>query len=161
MVALLKDGEKTRLKKHTWNTRHFHLVSSLHIDGQLCRLNLQAYPQSILESTNYKRKRSIVKKLRPIGLHSDDTQQCLALLNILLHNNGKWDKSQWCSCLITALKTRAFRGYGRNFAQRQVNDVFVCAELTVCTVWAISAEAASQRRVAAPLQVINCTLDIL
>ena len=55
-----------------------------------------------------------IKRLRPLGLHSDDTQQALALLNVCLSNAG-WNRSSWASLLVDGMKLKAWRGYGRNF----------------------------------------------
>jgi len=53
------------------------------------------------------------KKLRPLGLHSDDTQQAMALLLLLL--TGEWDRKRWKRMLVRGLEGQAWRGIGRNF----------------------------------------------
>lgn len=65
-----------------------------------------AYP---LEKISAKRR----KKLRPLGLHSDDTQQALALLLLLL--SGPWAPVRWKQYLVRGLDAKAWRGTGRNF----------------------------------------------
>lgn len=56
-----------------------------------------------------------LKKLRPLGLHSDDTQQAMALLTIIL--SGEWNIPAWQNLLIQGFDKRAWRGYGRNFKE--------------------------------------------
>jgi ADP-ribosylglycohydrolase len=53
-------------------------------------------------------------RLRPLGLHSDDTQQALALLHACLVPGG-WQVGQWVSQLVKGEKQKAWRGTGRNF----------------------------------------------
>lgn len=55
-----------------------------------------------------------IKRLRPIGLHSDDGQQAMALINICLVNNG-WNKTAWANMLKDGMKRGAWRGTGRYF----------------------------------------------
>lgn len=55
-----------------------------------------------------KRKR----KLRPLGLHSDDTQQAMALLNVLSRG---WSPKAWADFLVQGQQMGAWRGIGRNF----------------------------------------------
>jgi ADP-ribosylglycohydrolase len=57
--------------------------------------------------------KKVLKKLRPIGLHSDDTQQALGLLNIALQPMG-WGLEDWGELLVRGMEG-AWRGYGRNF----------------------------------------------
>ncbi|MCX6031786.1 MAG: ADP-ribosylglycohydrolase family protein [Chloroflexi bacterium] len=59
--------------------------------------------------------RSRPSRARPLGLHSDDTQQALALLNVCLAPGG-WTAEQWAECLVQGLAAGAWRGYGRNFS---------------------------------------------
>ena len=56
----------------------------------------------------------IWEHLRPLGLHSDDTQQALALLQVCLADGGFTIES-WADCLVEGHRTRAWRGTGRNF----------------------------------------------
>jgi ADP-ribosyl-[dinitrogen reductase] hydrolase len=53
------------------------------------------------------------KKLRPPGLHSDDTQQAMALVLALL--SGGWDRERWKRMLVRGMQEEAWRGIGRNF----------------------------------------------
>jgi ADP-ribosylglycohydrolase len=53
-----------------------------------------------------------VKRLRPLGLHSDDTQQALALVQVCLTG---WSPESWAALLVEGMKRGAWRGYGRNF----------------------------------------------
>lgn len=34
-----------------------------------------------------------------------------------MHNQNVWDKKLWASYLRTGVKSKAFRGFGRNFVQ--------------------------------------------
>ncbi len=70
-----------------------------------------AYP---LERIAALGKRSL-KRLRPLGLHSDDTQQALALVNVCLAPGG-WSKEAWAAWLVAGMNRQAWRGYGQNFA---------------------------------------------
>src|SRR5262249_39059162 len=54
-------------------------------------------------------------RLRPLGLHSDDTQQGLALLHVCLAPGG-WSKEAWAALLVEGMRRQAWRGYGRNFS---------------------------------------------
>jgi len=56
-----------------------------------------------------------LKKLRPLGLHSDDTQQALALIQICVARAG-WSCESWATALVEGLKSGAWRGFGRNFS---------------------------------------------
>jgi ADP-ribosylglycohydrolase len=56
----------------------------------------------------------VLKYLRPLGLHSDDTQQCLALLQVCLSPGG-WSSAVWGQLLVQGMKQQAWRGYGRTF----------------------------------------------
>jgi ADP-ribosylglycohydrolase len=58
--------------------------------------------------------KKVLKYLRPLGLHSDDTQQCLALLQVCLSPGG-WSSQVWGQLLVRGMKEQAWRGYGRNF----------------------------------------------
>jgi ADP-ribosyl-[dinitrogen reductase] hydrolase len=55
-----------------------------------------------------------LKRLRPLGLHSDDTQQALGLLHVVL--SGAWSDAAWAEMLVEGMVLKAWRGYGRNFA---------------------------------------------
>lgn len=68
-----------------------------------------AYPPSILELSERRRRR-----LRPLGLHSDDTQQALALLGVVLAPTG-WSSTAWVDWLVAGAEARAWRGTGTNF----------------------------------------------
>ena len=54
------------------------------------------------------------RRLRPLGLHSDDTQQALALLAVTLDPAG-WSVQTWGEWLIAGAQSGAWRGTGRNF----------------------------------------------
>jgi ADP-ribosylglycohydrolase len=54
-----------------------------------------------------------LKHLRPLGLHSDDTQQALALVHVCLTG---WSPEAWAEGLLEGQRRGAWRGYGRNFA---------------------------------------------
>lgn len=54
------------------------------------------------------------KRARPLGLHSDDTQQSMALINIIL--DGGWSQQAWKEYLVEGMKNVSWRGYGRNFS---------------------------------------------
>lgn len=54
------------------------------------------------------------KRLRPLGLHSDDTQQAMALIQVC-DQEQRWDLSVWRSLLVEGSKTGAWRGVGRNY----------------------------------------------
>lgn len=63
-----------------------------------------AYPATVPPS-----KRA---RLRPLGLHSDDTQQALALLAVCL---AGWSPGAWARCLVDGAKKHAWRGTGHHF----------------------------------------------
>lgn len=69
----------------------------------------RAYPPSILELSERRRQR-----LRPLGLHSDDTQQALALLGVVLDSTG-WSTTAWVDWLVAGAEAHAWRGTGGNF----------------------------------------------
>lgn len=52
--------------------------------------------------------------LRPLGLHSDDTQQALALLHVCLAPGG-FVLARWGEAMVEGAVARAWRGTGRNF----------------------------------------------
>ena len=52
------------------------------------------------------------KRLRPLGIHSDDTQQALALLWVCLTG---WSAKAWGQCLVRGDALKAWRGTGRHF----------------------------------------------
>lgn len=54
------------------------------------------------------------KRLRPLGLHSDDTQQAMALISLML-SRGSWDKRAWAGYLLQGMQKGAWRGFGKNF----------------------------------------------
>jgi ADP-ribosylglycohydrolase len=56
-----------------------------------------------------------LKRLRPLGLYSDDTQQCLALLHVCLAEGG-WSAQPWAGLLVEGRSRKAWRGTGRNFS---------------------------------------------
>jgi ADP-ribosylglycohydrolase len=56
-----------------------------------------------------------LKRLRPLGLYSDDTQQALALLQVCLAEGG-WSARAWGGLLVEGRSRKAWRGTGRNFA---------------------------------------------
>lgn len=53
-------------------------------------------------------------RLRPLGIHSDDTQQAMALINVCREG---FTPELWTRWLVEGLRSGAFRGYGRNFSQ--------------------------------------------
>ena len=55
-----------------------------------------------------------LKRLRPIGLHSDDTQQALALISICL-SAPRFSRHVFGDWLVEGMRTKAWRGYGRHF----------------------------------------------
>ncbi|WP_083680629.1 ADP-ribosylglycohydrolase family protein [Archangium sp. Cb G35] len=55
-----------------------------------------------------------LSRLRPLGLHSDDTQQGLALVACALEPGG-WSRASWARWLVQGMRRKAWRGYGRNF----------------------------------------------
>ena len=71
----------------------------------------QEYPLEKIGQLNPKK----LKRLRPLGLHSDDTQQALALIQICLEE-GCWSKEAWGSILVKGMGAGTWRGYGRNFS---------------------------------------------
>lgn len=68
-----------------------------------------AYPPSTLTLPRRRRRR-----LRPLGLCSDDTQQALALLGIVLSPQG-WSTREWARWLVAGRRAQAWRGTGRTF----------------------------------------------
>jgi ADP-ribosylglycohydrolase len=54
--------------------------------------------------------------LRPLGLHSDDTQQALALIQTCLASAG-WQMDAWAELLVRGDSQCAWRGTGRFFRQ--------------------------------------------
>lgn len=59
--------------------------------------------------------REVRRRLRPLGIHSDDTQQALALIAVCL--GGPWSPARWAEWLVVSMQRGALRGYGRNFQQ--------------------------------------------
>ncbi len=59
--------------------------------------------------------REVRRRLRPLGIHSDDTQQALALIAVCL--GGPWSPARWAEWLVVGMQRGAMRGYGRNFQQ--------------------------------------------
>ena len=53
--------------------------------------------------------------LRLLGLHTDDTQQAMALLAVATAPGG-FSRRLWADWLLGAMRAQAWRGYGRNFA---------------------------------------------
>lgn len=87
-----------------WDARHIRAVYGAYRD-------LPAeYPPQLLRGGG---QRSL-NRLRPLGLHSDDTQQALALLNICLGPDG-WAPERWAAGLVQGMTAGAWRGYGQNF----------------------------------------------
>jgi len=70
----------------------------------------EQYPLDLIPSRETRRR------LRPLGLHSDDTQQALALINVCL-TARPWSLGLWAQWLLVGMKRGAFRGYGRNFQE--------------------------------------------
>lgn len=68
------------------------------------------YPLDLIPSHETRRH------LRPLGMHSDDTQQALALINVCL-TVRPWSLGLWGQWLVVAMQRGAFRGYGRNFQE--------------------------------------------
>lgn len=68
-----------------------------------------AYPDSVNQLPPRRRRR-----LRPLGLHSDDTQQALALLGAALDPAG-WSVENWVRWLVAGSQAGAWRGTGGNF----------------------------------------------
>eukprot|EP01087_Luapelamoeba_hula_P019666 TRINITY_DN6548_c1_g1_i1.p1 TRINITY_DN6548_c1_g1~~TRINITY_DN6548_c1_g1_i1.p1 ORF type:complete len:570 (+),score=135.07 TRINITY_DN6548_c1_g1_i1:1505-3214(+) len=61
---------------------------------------------------------SVASRLRPLGLYSDDTQQCLALLNCCMNSSSgatRWNVKEWSAALVKAMQVKALRGYGQAF----------------------------------------------
>lgn len=56
----------------------------------------------------------IRQHLRPLGLHSDDTQQAIVLLHSCLQDGG-WQVGRWAEQLLQGRRRKAWRGTGRNF----------------------------------------------
>lgn len=54
------------------------------------------------------------RQLRPLGLHSDDTQQALALLAVCLAPAG-FSPEAWGVCLVEGARRQAWRGTGPHF----------------------------------------------
>lgn len=69
----------------------------------------EAYPPSIVELSDRRRRH-----LRPLGLHSDDTQQALALLAVVLDPEG-WSDAAWADWLVAGAEADAWRGTGPDF----------------------------------------------
>jgi ADP-ribosyl-[dinitrogen reductase] hydrolase len=70
----------------------------------------EQYPLDLIPSRETRRR------LRPLGLHSDDTQQALALINVCLATRS-WSLGLWAQWLVVGMQRGAFRGYGRNFQE--------------------------------------------
>jgi ADP-ribosylglycohydrolase len=69
-----------------------------------------AYPLARIASLGQR----ALKHLRPLGLHSDDTQQALALIHVGLAS-ATWSSDTWADWLVEGMRQKAWRGYGRNF----------------------------------------------
>ncbi|MDP3155546.1 MAG: ADP-ribosylglycohydrolase family protein [Archangium sp.] len=54
------------------------------------------------------------RQKRRLGLHTDDTQQALALLAVVLSPGG-WSPTAWAQCLVRGEQLGAWRGTGRHF----------------------------------------------
>lgn len=88
-------------------------------DGTITELfgSLTTLPDEYpLEEINSRLGFRVLKRLRPLGLHSDDTQQALALLNCCLHNGKKWNVNLWVKWLVQGMEQQAWRGFGKGFA---------------------------------------------
>ena len=70
----------------------------------------EEYPLNLIPTREARRR------LRPLGLHSDDTQQALALTNVCL-TVRPWSLGLWAQWLVVCTQRGAFRGYGRNFQE--------------------------------------------
>lgn len=70
----------------------------------------EKYPLLAIKELNEKK----FGKLRPLGLHSDDGQQAMALIQACLDGSG-WNLMKWKTILSDGMKERAWRGYGANF----------------------------------------------
>lgn len=57
-----------------------------------------------------------VKRLRPLGLYSDDGQQALALIHTALQPKG-WHVMNWRNVLVNGMEKRAWRGIGGFFTK--------------------------------------------
>ncbi|TCS95787.1 ADP-ribosylglycohydrolase family protein [Hazenella coriacea] len=70
-----------------------------------------------------------LKRLRPLGLHTDDTQQAMALIHSCLQQ-GTWSKGAWKQMLVQGLQQQAWRGVGRNFvdAVRRMSRGIPCEQ---------------------------------
>lgn len=53
-------------------------------------------------------------RMRPPGLHTDDTQQALALLAVCLAPGG-WSARAWGECLVNGRESASWRGTGKQF----------------------------------------------
>jgi ADP-ribosylglycohydrolase len=62
----------------------------------------------------------VLKRLRPLGIHTDDAQQAMALLNVCLAPAG-WSSDTWAAWLVEGMDRKAWRGYGRNFSSAVSN----------------------------------------
>ena len=70
------------------------------------------YPIDKIKAWDTKRK----KRLRPLGLYSDDGQQALALIQTCLEPKG-WQAMNWRNMLVNGMEKRAWRGIGGFFTQ--------------------------------------------
>jgi ADP-ribosylglycohydrolase len=70
----------------------------------------EEYPLDLIPSHEARRR------LRPLGLHSNETQQALALINVCLAARP-WSLGLWAQWLVVAMQRGAFRGYGRNLQE--------------------------------------------
>ncbi|MFZ5443187.1 MAG: ADP-ribosylglycohydrolase family protein [Myxococcota bacterium] len=71
-----------------------------------------AYPD--LPSSYAQVKMSRRARLRPPGLHTDDTQQALALLAVCLAPGG-FSARAWGECLVSGRESASWRGTGKQF----------------------------------------------
>lgn len=67
-----------------------------------------------LSKVSPRRATRLTKRARPPGLHSDDTQQALALIAVCLSPGG-WSVDGWARWLVAGMEGDAWRAYGRNF----------------------------------------------
>ena len=91
-----------------WDARHIRRVYGVYADLPL------AYSRQQLAGASAK----ALRRLRPLGLHSDDTQQALALLNVCLSPGG-WSAAKWAACLVEGMRAGAWRGYRPELQRRR------------------------------------------
>lgn len=60
------------------------------------------------------------KRLRPLGIYSDDTQQALLLINICLSQSG-WNVKDFAEALVKGMNMNSWRGIGSRFEESVIN----------------------------------------